>query len=146
MRWLVGSVVFGVIVAGFFNTSLASQEGKKASSHEIGVHQPTPDRMKGLVPAKTRLLSPKALDKISGGSVSLKWEAVPNAEVYHVQVATDPRFKWMVSEKMDVTGESYNVAGLESGKQYFWRVAARRPTNDAGYTKGAFTFSSFEIQ
>lgn len=142
MRWLISFVVFGTIVAGFFHTSLAS-DTKKQGSHDIGVHQPPVVREKGMIPGKVTLSQPKALAKISGNSVALKWEKMDGV-VYHVQVAKDPRYKWIVTENHEVSGESFEVSNLEAGQQYFWRVAARKPGNDAGYTKGAFTASSFE--
>lgn len=176
MRWLVSLIVFGMIVAGFFNSTLAADEvpggsrtvddgealvkkpgeheakvGEKISheikgEHDLGLRQPTPILENGKIPGKVTLVSPKALSKVSGTSASLKWEPVAGAEVYHVQVAKDPRYKWMVTENFNVQGQSFDVSGLEAGKQYFWRVAARRPGNDAGYTKGAFSASSFEVQ
>lgn len=148
MRWLLSLCVFGMIVAGFFHTSLAAGDGhgNHGAHKDIGVHQPVADRSKGTIPAQVTLTQPKALAKVSGTSVQLKWERLEAATVYHVQVAKDPRFMWLITENHNVNGESFEVSGLESGKQYFWRVAARRPENQAGTTKGVFTQSSFEVQ
>lgn len=150
MRLLLSLVVFGVIVGGIFNTSIAAEEGHhegtEAHEKDPGVPQPVYDLSKGKLPGLVKLLEPKALSTVTGTSVTLKWQPVEHAEVYHVQVAKDPRYKWLVTENYDVKGESFELSGLEAGHQYFWRVAARNPSHDAGWTKGAFTASSFETK
>lgn len=145
MKWLLFLMVFGLVLTGFLSPSLAGPSGDKGKL-SVGVKQPDVVRSKGTLPGRTEILEPKALSKISGGSVTLKWKGAEGASVYHVQVATDPRFKWMVTENHNVAGETFEVTGLEAGQQYFWRVAGRSPENDASWTKGYFSSSSFEVK
>lgn len=163
MRWLFALVVFALIVSGAAFDSLAAEEAHTDADHQeethhaegghgsdhhatIGVPQPQADLEKSRLPGKIELLEPKALVQVSGTEALLKWKPVEGAEVYHVQVAKDPRFKWLVSENHNVNGDSYSVSGLEPGQQYFWRVAGRRPGNIAGWTKGLYSSSSFETK
>jgi hypothetical protein len=79
-----------------------------------------------------------------GQPETLKWKA-EGADTFHVQVATDPRFKWLVIDDHYVKANSFDLKALTKGQQYFWRIAARKPDNDAGNTKGFFKTSSFEV-
>lgn len=97
-------------------------------------------------PAKVVTLEPAYLATMKPGSVTLKWKESEGAEVYHVQVAKDSNFKWLVTENFDVKGTTFEVGGLEAGNNYWWRVAGRRPNNDALYTKGYFGVSSFKVR
>lgn len=81
--------------------------------------------------------------QLAQGPVTLRWQAAENADVYHVQVAKDPAFKWLVKNEQNVQGTSLEVSELEQGNNYWWRVAARKPANDPKYTKGFFSRSSF---
>lgn len=156
MKMTIASVTF-LIVSGVFSLAMANEPAPTAApatepavhagghaEHSIGVKQPEVDRSKATLPGHVTLAEPKALAKVSG-TVTLKWAPVEGAEVYHVQVAKDARFKWLVSNEYDVKGETFQVPTLEAG-QYFWRVAARRPANDAQWTHGYFSNSSFEVK
>lgn len=102
------------------------------------------DKSLATIPMKAKLVEPKFLAKISGNTADLKWEAIENATSYRVQVATDATFKWIIAEAVSQEGTSYQVTGLEKGKQYFWRVAGVKRDNDPGYIQGHFSSSSFE--
>lgn len=104
------------------------------------------DKSKATIPNKTKLIEPAALSKVESDSASLTWEPIENATSYRVQVATDPNFKWLVTEVLSHQGTTYQVTGLEKGKQYFWRVAGVKRDNDAGFIQGHFTWSSFETK
>jgi hypothetical protein len=97
-------------------------------------------------PGTVELLEPKALSQVSGTEVTLKWKPVENAESYKVQVATDPNFKWIVSQVEFHNETDFKVSGLEAGKHYFWRVFAKKPGNEATFSTGFGTFSSFEVK
>lgn len=96
-------------------------------------------------PATPELLEPKALSVV-GNQVTLKWKPVETAESYRLQVATDPNFKWIVTQQDFYKDTSYNLTGLESGKHYFWRVYAWKTNNEAGHTSSFATLSSFEVK
>lgn len=95
------------------------------------------------VPAKPELVSPAYFSEIKGDKTSLQWKAVNGAEEYHVQVATDPNFKWLVANDYHVTGTSFEATGLEAGKHYFWRVAAVKPNNWSTFRRSYFAMSMF---
>lgn len=132
--------------------SFAAAEGHDA--HEGGAHrdntalfpQPKADPSKASAPAQAKLLEPAFRSAVSGDSVTLKWASVPTADVYHVQVATDPNFKWLKTDDHTVKGTELTVDGLEKGKTYFWRVAAWKNSNMAATNKGTFSSSSFETK
>ena len=94
-------------------------------------------------PAKPTLTEPAYKAVIAGDSVTLKWNAVENANAYHVQVATDPAFKWLVSDNWNVSGNSFDQKNLQAGKSYFWRVAAISSANEPTYMKGWFSVNTF---
>ncbi|MGE5087195.1 MAG: fibronectin type III domain-containing protein [Bacillota bacterium] len=96
------------------------------------------------VPAKPDLTSPAYFAAINGTSTTLKWKSAEGAEVYHVQVATDANFKWLVAENHEVKDTSFEVTNLEAGKHYFWRVASVRPDNWKTFRKSYFATSMFE--
>ncbi len=97
-------------------------------------------------PASTTLATPTFMAKISASEVTLKWNPVDGVENYHLQVATDPVYKWLVAEEQLFSGTSYELKNLEAGKHYYWRVAAVKPGNMATYSKSEFKKSMFETQ
>lgn len=106
--------------------------------------QPKPDAEKRKVPEKPELAGPAIFSKIEGGKVTLQWKAVEGADEYHVQLATDPNFKWLVANEYHVKATSFDAANLEPGKHYFWRVAAVKSTNWSTFRRSFFAGSSFE--
>lgn len=104
------------------------------------------DPAKATPPGKVTLVSPKFEEQVSGDSVTLKWQEVATANMYHLQVATDPNFKWLKVDDHAVKGTSFDVKGLEAGKLYFWRVAGWKNDNMAATNHGFFTASSFEVK
>lgn len=122
-----------------------------AKSHESGANMnllppPQADHAKVAKPAGVVLESPAAMSKVTGGSATLKWKEASGATGYLVQVATDANFKWLVANRSFHKGTSFEVKGLEAGKQYFWRVAGMKEDNDPSYLKGPFGRSMFEAQ
>lgn len=105
-----------------------------------------PDASKATAPEKPQLLEPAFQAKIEGATTTLKWKESEGATEYHVQVATDPNFKWLVKEDHKVKGASFEVGGLEKGKTYFWRVAPWKNGNMAATNKGVFARSVFEVR
>ena len=65
--------------------------------------QPDNDLSKSARPAKPELLEPSYRAKITSDAVTLKWSSVATASAYHLQVATDPNFKWLlVNEELSL--------------------------------------------
>lgn len=106
--------------------------------------QPQADAEKRKVPEKPELAGPASFSKIEGGKVTLQWKAVEGADEYHVQLATDPNFKWLVANDYHVKATSFDASGLEPGKHYFWRVAAVKSHNWSTFRRSFFASSSFE--
>ncbi len=133
-----------------FVTALTMSVNSLAKMNEHGVIDmnglfppPKNDTTKSEIPVKPELVAPAFFQKINDTKVKLEWKASPNAEAYHVQVATDPNFKWLVKEEEMFKGTSLDVTGLEGGKHYFWRVSSERPSNKETHTHGAFSSSMF---
>lgn len=59
---------------------------------------------------------------------SLKWFAVSDAIIYHVEVSTDSLFSTLF-KSVDVGTNLYTVTGLAAGTKYYWRVM----TNNGGH-------------
>lgn len=106
--------------------------------------QPEKDPAKNEVPAKPELVSPAYFASVKADKTALTWKAVAGADVYHVQVATDPNFKWLVANENAVKGTTFEATGLEAGKHYFWRVAAVKSNNWSTFRKSFFAMSMFE--
>lgn len=58
---------------------------------------------------------------------ALKWYAVSDAIMYHVEVSTDSTFA-TTYKSVDVGTNAYTVTGLTAGARYYWRVN----TNNGG--------------
>jgi hypothetical protein len=106
--------------------------------------QPKANKALATPPRKVELKSPEALSKVTGTNVLLEWTPSEGAETYHIQVAKDPAFKWIIQENHSVKSTSFQATNLPKG-QIFWRVAAQKPGNMAAHWKSVFTSSSFEI-
>ncbi len=117
-----------------------------ASNNEMLYPPPKPNLENGKLPEKVELASPKFMATITSPNVILKWKANKEAKNYHLQVATDPNFKWLKVDEHMYQGTEYEVKQLEEDKHYYWRVA---PTNNekwAGQTKGYFATSMFQTK
>ena len=58
-------------------------------------------------------------------SVQLRWDPVPGAVRYHLQLATDSLFSVLVKNDTTITDSARQVNGLSNGTWYYWHVAAR---------------------
>lgn len=145
-------LVMAVVSCLAFSVSFAGGNQTGGAGHGSGrdpgalFPQPKMNKSKSTPPKKTELLEPAFMAQIGGASVTLKWNAVDTAENYHLQVATDPNFKWLKVDDNFVKRPSYDLSQLEAGKTYYWRVAAVKNSNDPMYIKGPFEVSSFETK
>ncbi|MGZ3744739.1 MAG: fibronectin type III domain-containing protein [Pseudobdellovibrionaceae bacterium] len=141
MKILVSVLVFVTALTLGVQSLAMNKEG---SIDMNGLFPPPQNNLSlGERPAKPELMAPSFFQKIEGSKVTLEWKAVPTAESYHVQVATDPNFKWLVKEEQLFKGTTLEVTGLELGKHYFWRVSAMKPENKNGHIQGVFNSSMF---
>lgn len=102
------------------------------------------DKSLTTVPEKAQLLEPAAMSTVPGDSITLKWKEGIGATGFHLQVATDPQFKWLKVDENLYKQTSYELKGLEPNHHYYWRVASQRPANNAGYSTSDFSQSMFE--
>ncbi len=153
MKTLITLIAFTLTLA-LTSKSLASDSSHGGGSAEAG-HGNLAEKMNALfpephvdpalraVPAKPELVSPAYFTSIADSKASLQWKAVVGADVYHVQVATDSNFKWLVANEQAVTATNFEVSSLEAGKHYFWRVAAVKSNNWQTFRKSYFATSMF---
>jgi hypothetical protein len=106
--------------------------------------QPKPNTSLSQRPDKPVLESPTFFEKIADAKVILKWKETPGATAYHVQIATDPNFKWLLQEEQLLKATTLEVSGLQGGNHYFWRVAGVKPENKSGHLQGVYAASMFE--
>lgn len=119
-----------------------TDEKPAAAVHEELFPPKLPNVQVTTPPATPVLTSPEFEAKVAG-SATLKWEAVAGADGYHLQVATDPAFKWLVKNDTLVTEAQASVGELKANVHYYWRVAAVKRGNEATYTKSAFATQMF---
>lgn len=56
---------------------------------------------------------------------AFSWTAVPDAQNYRLQIATDPGFTSLVYNDSALTGTSKQVSGLLNATTYYWRMSAK---------------------
>ncbi len=136
------SVILATLLLSLFTFSAHSEEGKGANMELFPA--PKADASKAARPAKPELTEPSYRALIQGDTVTLKWKEVPAANAYHLQLAIDPNFKWLVVNEELLKANSFDVKGLEKAKHYFWRVAALKTENVPTFMKGWYSLSTFE--
>lgn len=73
----------------------------------------------------------------SSTSVYLEWGAVANAETYDIEYANKREYlegSDQTTLKSGITTTSYTLAGLESGKEYFFRVRAVNKNGESAWS------------
>lgn len=160
MKILISLLVFSMTLTLTLQSvagDSAHAEGHENAAHEGG-HGGLANEMNKLfpkkiadpsareVPAKPELLSPEFNAKLEPANVELKWKEVAGATHYHVQIATDPNFKWLVKNEDAVKATSLKAEGLEAGKSYFWRVLSVNSANVQLFTKSQFSPSAFQTK
>lgn len=126
------------------HTAAPAAEGKGSKTATNFFPKKQADKTLATRPESPELIEPAFMTKVTGGTVTLKWKEVAGATNYHLQLATDPNFKWLVKNDFLYQGTSFEATGLEAGKHYYWRVAAQKGTNEPAYTKSGFNKSMFE--
>ncbi|MFT3795132.1 reprolysin-like metallopeptidase [Flavobacterium sp.] len=73
-------------------------------------------------------------------TLTLAWDANPNAASYEVQIATDAAFTTgLMTETVDTN--SYEVSGLAAATTYYWRILPKNPSCSGDYS-AAFSFET----
>ncbi len=55
-------------------------------------------------------------------STEIKWESIPSASFYYLQVSSDSLFKTLIVDNPKYYSSTYKLQNLEYDKTYFWRV------------------------
>ncbi|MGE5479130.1 MAG: FG-GAP-like repeat-containing protein [Chloroflexota bacterium] len=77
------------------------------------------------LPAKAILTSPANLDSGVARNVPLKWEAIPDANSYDLQIALDKDFSQVKYDRQNLDKlEFIPFPKFATGQKYFWRVRA----------------------
>jgi len=146
----------GQPVKGEVEQAKKNVEANKEAAHGEG-HGGLAEKMNSLFPTKqantaladrpsvVEIKSPAFLSSVGSGPVKLEWNEVKGATDYHLQVATDPNFKWLVVNEKFVKEHSFNFTA-EAGKRYFWRVASYNGGNTNSFTKSNFVSSAFNVK
>lgn len=150
LKTLVATLAFILIPAASMAVSddAAKETGTPSAhqeKHEFFPKKPA-DKSRATRLATAELLEPKALSAVTGTSVTLKWKAVEGADVYRLQVATDPNFKWLVSQQDFVKDTSFQVNDLKAGEHYFWRIYAWNTQADPSWMSSYSSVSSFSVK
>ncbi len=107
------------------------------------------DHSRAVKPAVIEISAPAFLSNVAAGTVKLEWTSgttVNGSVQYHVQVATDPNFKWLVANEHFVKNNMFEFTKAEAGQKYFWRVASFKGDNNSSYTKSNFVSSVFSVK
>lgn len=70
-------------------------------------------------------------------AVYLEWEAVPTAETYDIEYTTDIKYFDTSDETTTKTGiesTSYEITGIETGEEYFFRIRAVNDSGESGWS------------
>ncbi|MDE0198033.1 MAG: hypothetical protein OXK78_07555 [Caldilineaceae bacterium] len=99
------------------------------------VASPSPTATAGPAPTSppvTSDLTPPVLTAaVVDGAIELRWDPVPGAVRYHLDVWWDPLPDWEPLARDGVTGTSYRHTGLTAGRTYHYTIQA---VNAAGQT------------
>ena len=170
MKFVLAAFVFflalGLTVKSVANTSsevCTAEKTENCSAGESAEHKGIKNnheedlsaKMNSLFPEKTKnvavtqrpkvvkLTSPKFLASVTTPAAKLEWTGAEGATTYHVQVAKDPNFKWLIANDNFVKTTSFDIANLEPDRKYYWRVASIKDENDSMFTKSLFVSSVF---
>ena len=154
MKFLFSLLVF--VLALSLSPKILAESGHEAAptGHAQPKHRDNnalfphkePNKALATYPGTSQILEPSFMQTLAGTEATLKWKEVEGAPNYHLQVATDPNFKWLKVNESLFQGNTYTVQGLEAGHTYYWRVAAVKPDNSPGYIKGEFVKSTFKTK
>lgn len=138
-------------------TDTAKTDCTQTNTHSGG-HDDLTSKMNSLFPEKqqnaaqrarpeiVKLTTPTFLSTVGAGNVKLEWSAAEGATGYHLQIATDSNFKWLIIDDPLVKTNSFDFSKAEAGQRYFWRVSSTKYENKTTFTKSLFTSSAFDVK
>lgn len=118
-------------VPGVYNVQVVADNGTEIETRTISLKVSSTD-FSSVVP-----VNPIQGQTGVATTAPISWQAVANADAYHVQIALDESFSNIVAQA-DVTQTAYTATGLTEGTNYFWRVF---PKNSCGQSAVASVFS-----
>ncbi len=77
-------------------------------------------------------------------NVSLKWDPVPNAQTYRLQVALDANFQNVIRDIGNLTFTNFDLFNIEPGKTYFWRIMATNANGHSNWSS-AWDFDTMKL-
>ncbi|MDE3057011.1 MAG: T9SS type A sorting domain-containing protein [Bacteroidota bacterium] len=95
-------------------------------------------------PAMPTLFSPANGATNQPTNPTLSWSAVPDADHYAIQVATDSKFANMVYTNYTIIGPSVQLPGLANGTTYYWQVRAENAAGNSNWA-GAWSFTTSSV-
>jgi hypothetical protein len=128
-----------------FTTSHLFAAGKEEKIWKPIYNKPNPIKEKATTPMTIEKLAPAFFSSINSNTVKLTWSESVGAKLYHLQIAEDANFKWLVVDKNLFEGTNFEFTNFKTGMHYFWRVAGVNPDNKESYIKGPFSSSMFEV-
>jgi len=97
------------------------------------------------VPAASSLISPANTATGVATSPTFTWTAIPGADNYTIEIATDSEFSNIVDSASGLMTTSYQTAvSLNATTTYYWRVQANNACGDGAYT-AVFAFTTADI-
>jgi len=95
------------------------------------------------VPGKTILASS---GYVSAGSVAFRWNQIPGAEKYFLELCKDQSFVNIVRRDSTRLDTALTITGLEVNTKYYWRVRAKNSAGYGGWSDaGNFTVTAVGI-
>jgi|GEM_PF-6252635 len=67
-------------------------------------------------------------------NITFAWNAVQNADHYHIQIATTPLFDTLIVDDSSLTIPAKQIDSLSPNQIYFWRVSAKDSTTNGQWS------------
>ena len=94
-------------------------------------------------------ITPPSVPKAQNGNLfvpdtfCLRWELLPEASTYHVQVASDSAFTGLIKDREAIAADSLRITGLVGNRRYYWRVAAQNPAGQSAFGSPQRIFTAY---
>jgi len=131
----------GLTVTSYKSTGLAAKETyfwrvqSVNPSGASGWSEPWSFTVIVAAPATAKLLLPANNAKNQLIALSLKWEAVPDADTYTLQVSEKSDFSSTVVDDKTITATSFTTGKLKYETEYFWRVMGSNAAGQGAWSE-----------